>query len=148
MKKFLSVSFVLVLLTFASAIPAQAQNTLTFSQSLIVGSTNQTVPSGKVWKVEAIFGEQVNQCVPVDCLSPGRFAKGIVTSMYVNNVFVPSTMRAFKNQYHDYYYDSICTSYGSYTDLSCNNKAADPNVLPMWLPSGTVLASGGNTTYV
>lgn len=124
------------------------QNTLTFSQGLIVGSSTVTVPAGKIWKVESIFGEQVNACIPVDCLASGWWAKGLASGMYVNGTMIPSTLRGFSTS-QTMWNNNLCTTgANSSNNLSCAAKSADPNILPMWLPAGTTLASLGATTFV
>ncbi|MEI6765572.1 MAG: hypothetical protein WCM76_08015 [Bacteroidota bacterium] len=146
MKKIPALFSLIILL--AVCIKADAQGTLQFSQVIIVGSTLQTVPSGKVWKAEAIFGEQINACMPVDCFASSYYAKGIATGMYVNGMLIPSSIRGYKSS-HTLYTDNICTSSaGGGYDLTCANKAPDPNILPMWLPAGTTLKSLGTTSFI
>lgn len=133
---------------FHNILSTKAQNNLEFNQVIIIDSDPDTVPSGKVWKIEAIFGEQVNVCLPVDCYSIGLYAFGIATGMYVNGILIPSTIRGFKTS-HTRYTSSDCTT-GSWCcgDISCNNKNADPNILPMWLPEGTIVKSFGSNCYI
>jgi hypothetical protein len=130
------------------SIKTDAQNTLQFSQVLIVGSTQQTVPAGKVWKAEAIFGEQISACMPVDCFSSSYYGKGIATGMYVNGLLIPSSIRGFKSS-QTIYVDNTCTSSaGGGYDLTCANKSPDPNILPMWMPAGTTVKSLGATSFI
>jgi hypothetical protein len=98
----------------AIALSSNAQNQLTFNQVLLVTLTSQgdTVPQGKVWKVESTvstvntngetyFRVNNNKCT--------------ITRGYVNNV---------GNQ-----------GYG--TAMGLTNS-----IFPMWLPAGTIVTSG------
>lgn len=146
MKKITTLFFLIILL--AVSLRTHAQNTLQFSQVIIVGSTQQTVPAGKVWKAEAIFGEQINACMPVDCFSSSYYGKGIATGMYVNGMLIPSSIRGFKSS-QTLYVDNVCTSSaGGGYDLTCANKSPDPNILPMWMPAGTTVKSLGATSFI
>ena len=122
---------------------------LKFSRAIIVGSSELTVPNNTVWKVTSIYGEEQSTCIPVPCFSTSTlyYGKGIVTRMYVNGIFIPSTISGFKVS-STMYSDINCnSSIGGY-DLACSNKTAVPSILPMWLPAGTTLKSGGPNTFV
>jgi hypothetical protein len=144
MKKFHTI---IILLLLSASFSTFAQGNLQFNRVLIVSNAPQTVPAGKVWKVECVFGEQVNACLPVDCWNPGFYARGIATGLYVNGVLIPSAVRGFKSS-QTVYSDVNCNSYYSNGyDLTCSNKTPDPNILPLWLPAGTTVSSIGNTTF-
>jgi len=142
--KFLFVSFVLICLIFN----ANAQGySLKFNRVFIINNNEQTVPTGTVWKVTSIYGEEINFCINVVCFDPNIYAKGIVSGIYVNNVFIPSTIRGFKNSM-ERFSSSNCTT-GSFccSDVTCANKTTDPNILPLWLPEGTTIKTLGPNTF-
>ena len=100
----------------AFTLSSNAQNQLTFNQVLLVTLTSQgdTVPQGKVWKVESSVSE---------LLTNGE------TYFHVNNNKCNITK-------------SIATNggngYGSYGYAS---STVNP-IFPMWLPAGTIVTSG------
>lgn len=129
------------------ALPSKAQATLEFNRALLLSSTEQTVPADRVWKIEAIYGEQVNACVPIDCATPNYFTIGIVSAIYVNGTFIPSIIRGITTGSPRYSNSTCTTGYWCCQDFTCGNKTADPNILPMWLPEGTVVKTYGSTTF-
>jgi len=115
----------LVWLTFALGGLAWGQ-TLQFSQVLLVSSNTQTVPAGKVWKVENILAssslvasgnQTVNFSITVD--NTQVFVAGANSQVNVYNQGVQS-MSSTSNQL----------------------------VQPIWLPAGSTLAAGQNVFRV
>lgn len=150
MKKIFTISliFCLTVLFFNTEIKAQTPTyDLKFSRAIIVGSAQQTVPNNTVWKVTSIYGEESNVCMNVFCAASDYYAKGFISQMFVNGVSIPSVIRGFKAN-HFRFTVSNCTGADYSSDLTCHNKTADPNILPMWLPAGTTLKSGGPNTFV
>lgn len=125
---------------------------LKFSRAIIVGSGEQTVPNDAVWKVTSIYGEEINFCVPTDCWGSGTYfyGKGIVSGIYVNSILIPSSIRGFKSANNVGFINNTCTGTNSTSSSydNCPNKTSDPNILPLWLPAGTTLKSGGPNTFV
>ena len=70
---------------FLLPLTAHSQGNLQFNQIVIVSSVNQTVPAGKVWKLESYQQEQVSMaymspapsCVPLDRQRP----------YYIDNIY-------------------------------------------------------------
>lgn len=70
---------------FLLPLTAHSQSNLQFNQIVIVSSVNQTVPAGKVWKLESYQQEQVSiaymspapSCVPLDRQRP----------YYIDNIY-------------------------------------------------------------
>jgi hypothetical protein len=152
MKKIFTISliFCLTVLFFNTEIKAQTTTyDLKFSRAIIVDANEVTVPANTVWKVTSIYGEENGTCIPVPCFSATLYyGKGIATRMYINNVHIPSTISGFKIS-STLYSDVNCSvSVSGAYDLTCANKTADPNILPLWLPAGTTLKSGGPNTFV
>ena len=115
----------LVLVAFALGGLAWGQ-TLQFSQVLLVSSNTQTVPAGKVWKVENILAssslvasgnQTVNFSITVD--NTQVFVAGANSQVNVYNQGVQS-MSSTSNQL----------------------------VQPIWLPAGSTLAAGQNVFRV
>lgn len=151
-----------------------AQQSLEYNQSIIVSNAQQTVPAGKVWKVNAIYGEEsrYETCVDISQnstheLNRIRCAYTInsattyylkvpfytITKMRVNGVDIVSSINGVPSSSSTmdrYTNNSSCV--GSHSSISreygCANKEADPNILPVWLPSGTTLESGGPSTFL
>lgn len=145
--KNVSLFIIMIMFAFFGANTAKSQATLEFNRVLLISSAEQTVPANRVWKVEAIYGEQVNACVPIDCAIPGFYSIGIISGIYVNGTLIPSTIRGLTNSSPRYNTSSCSTGYFCCQDFSCANKAADPNILPMWLPAGTTIKTVGNTAF-
>lgn len=123
------------------------QGTLQFSNAQIVSNTAATVPSGKVWKVTSIYG---NEAACVDAQNAENatwtYRKFFRTSFKVNGVEIVSAAIDYQSRYW-------CNS-GSCTSCITNwpndklERTANPNILPMWLPAGTTLESGGPNTFI
>jgi hypothetical protein len=145
--KYVICLFALLILPFTGS----AQSNLQFSQAKLVSSTLETVPTDKVWKVTAIYGQKF-ACWPMNC--PGSWP--------TNSVY--ATRSAFKvnggeivvfNQMYNatagIYYQSFSCS-GSQSvggpQTNCLNAGFGEYIntipdrqttLPLWLPAGTTL---------
>lgn len=112
--KILILSFFLVLSSLL-----YAQGNLQFNQVKLV-STVETVPSGKVWKVEnAIFA--------------GGTPFTITTYTYGSMSYAVNGLACY-----------ISSSGGPPT----GNNYANASTFPFWLPAGSSLASGSNMRYL
>jgi len=98
----------------AFTLSSNAQNQLTFNQVLLVTLTSQgdTVPQGKVWKVESSVSEIYSSGETYFRVNNNKCT---IARAYVNNV---------GNQ-----------GYG--TAMGLTNS-----IFPMWLPAGTIVTSG------
>tara|TARA_B100000795_G_scaffold242294_1_gene205464 strand:- start:8 stop:385 length:378 start_codon:yes stop_codon:yes gene_type:complete len=98
----------------AFVLSSNAQSQLTFNQVLLVPLTSQgdTVPQGKVWKVESSVSELTNS---------GE------TSFFVNNNKCTVT--------------KSITYLDTYNDIGYTSTIVNP-IFPMWLPAGTIVTSG------
>ena len=99
-----------------------AQANLQFSQVILVGSSIQTIPENKVWKIESISYTQGLSHLP-----SGNFT----TTNTININSITSVVR------------SVC-------GIVSNGPAYGvwEQQLPMWLPSGTTLSAGSGVTNI
>ena len=112
--------FTLVLL--ASATRLSAQGTLQFNRVLMVGNVEQTVPAGKVWKVESILYSSA----PVNIMNGNQNDILLVDG---NSLTVRAT-RSSNGGYN-------AVTYGVWEQK-----------LPIWLPTGSRLQTGNNVQSV
>ncbi len=115
----------LVLLAFALGGLAWGQ-TLQFSQVLLVSSNTQTVPAGKVWKVENILASS-------SLVASGNQTVNFSISVDNSQVFVAGA-NSQVNVYNQ----------GVQSMSSTSNQL----VQPIWLPAGSTLAAGQNVFRV
>ncbi|MCC6599657.1 MAG: hypothetical protein IT223_03175 [Crocinitomicaceae bacterium] len=130
-----------------------AQGTLQFNQVKLISNTIETVPTGKVWKVTAIYGQKF-ACWPMSC--PGPWPVNSVystrSSFKVNGAEVTVFNSMFNPTAGIFYSASNCTGsqsagspvtsclaagYGEYI----NSVPDRQTTLPLWLPAGTTLQS-------
>jgi hypothetical protein len=119
MKKLLLI-FGLSLITLS----AWCQGNLQFNQVKLVGTTLETVPSGKVWKVESATYTG-GQAFPIN--SETNYASYASMSFYLNGI-----------QNYEGYFTSV--RYGSVWVNSTNNQST----FPLWIPAGSTLKAGSN----
>jgi hypothetical protein len=115
----------LVWLAFALGGLAWGQ-TLQFSQVLLVSSNTQTVPAGKVWKVENILA------------SSSLVASGNQTVNFSITVDNTQVFVAGANSQVNVYNQGIQSMSSTSNQL----------VQPIWLPAGSTLAAGQNVFRV
>jgi hypothetical protein len=100
------------------SISSFAQGNLEFNQVKLVGSTTETVPAGKIWKIESALSSSSLS------ISTGTTSTQNVTT----NIVINGTNVVVKS------------SWGS----SYASSAIETTDLPIWLPAGTTLQSGNN----
>ncbi len=115
----------LVWLAFALGGLAWGQ-TLQFSQVLLVSSNTQTVPAGKVWKVENILASS-------SLVASGNQTINFSITVDNSQVFVAGA-NSQVNVYNQ----------GVQSMSSTSNQL----VQPIWLPAGSTLAAGQNVFRV
>lgn len=96
---------------------AKAQN-LAFSRVVLVSSTTDTVPAGKVWKV-------------VNVIPPEIYTFGSNNAPLQFEVFVNGNSRKI--------------GHAAWTDSNQNSTSPTHINVPFWLPAGTSLRAGLNT---
>jgi hypothetical protein len=113
---------------FALSFGMQAQYNLQLNQVILVGNTTQTVPAGKVWKVESYMQSGITITEMTEfgtaCNFPGRHHP-----MIVNN--------------QPYYLINGSPGHGS-----SGTYMAVGNSLPMWLPANSTLRSACATDVI
>ena len=129
---------ILLLMTFGllsmSAMTVHAQGyTLQFGGVVLVNNTPQTVPAGKVWKIESVMHSN-----DLNAAGYGLSWQAVSSSIIVNG----STVYINRNTS-----GSARIYYSSYVDP---NAVSDMNLtsLPIWLPAGTQLAAGTNVNLI
>lgn len=114
-----------------------AQGTLQFNQVKLVSATSETVPTGKVWKVENVAGSRVLQ-YQISSTSTSDFNPAD-QAILINGNAVTVTQ-------------AVATGAGSGTGntswRASYTYAASPTDFPLWLPAGTTLAASTNVTYI
>lgn len=160
-------TFFLLTFTILTLTTSWAQQSLEFSQGLIIDNNVQTVPAGKIWKVTGIYGEEYryNECVDVSPTSVHELNRVrcaytsstwfnarmsySIAQMTVNGVAIPCRINGLGDQSYTFYTGANCSgsSTGINRTYSCGNLASDPNLFPMWLPAGTTVATGGPNTF-
>lgn len=142
-----------------------AQEALVFSQAKIVSNTLQAVPANKVWKVTSIYGSEfVSECyswnndyLGLKCDQCWRDNPNGGIHTVALNYFRTSFLVNAVNIVHQVSALGIATTRstsnctgGTFcnSNFSCANKSPNPNLLPMWLPAGTTLQSGGSNTFL
>ncbi|MBM3171949.1 MAG: hypothetical protein FJZ75_10115 [Bacteroidetes bacterium] len=114
--KRLALLLVLILLACGSQ-KVQSQNTLSFSRAILVGTTTDTVPSNKVWKVESYIQANVS-------LTNQTNGGGCSNSAWQSPFYI--------NQYM--YYNTAWIGNGISSFYQGNHIP-----FPLWLPAGTTL---------
>lgn len=111
--------FLLMVVIFFNS---NAQGNLQFNQVKLV-STVETVPAGKVWKVESVIysGGATFQIATYTLGSMSYFVNG-------NNCIIANSSNG--------------------TSTTNNNAPVTDNAFPFWIPSGTTLAAGTNMRYL
>jgi hypothetical protein len=154
----------IALLFFCLVSMGMAQGNLQFNQVLLVDSALRTVPANKAWKITAISGSEyrLNECVDISAnsiheLKSARCGYSSTTGSFIGNYSIslflvngnrvinsieglPISATAWCN--------SNCTNGCTTTNFTCANRDTNPNILPMWLPAGATLRSGGPNTWL
>lgn len=115
--KRLALLLILVLHALCGSQQIQGQNTLSFSGAILVGTTLDTVPANKVWKVESYMQANVsltNQTNGGGCSNPAWQSPFYINQyMYYNTAWIGNGISSFYQGNHIPF--------------------------PFWLPAGTTL---------
>ena len=109
-----------------------AQGNLQFNQALLFNGVGiNTVPAGKVWKIESVFSDAASDTYPVD------------GSGSTQNFFASCGMGAFYFHYYGRYLaiNSIPVSFGMH---SAGEQMTN---LPIWVPAGATICTCTSPTY-
>jgi hypothetical protein len=131
----LSVAITVMVLAWSANMNVKAQS-LTFSQVLLVESSAQTVPPGKVWKVVSCMG---------DATTSVNYTAGNVTFpprhyivMNGSNIAVIANIEVSGT--------GMLYSGGTYYKWWTMMETC--TTMPIWLPESTTLAAGSNVTAI
>lgn len=113
---------------------ADAQN-LQFGKSKLIDTKTDTVPAGKVWKVESfMYSKSISDCptntIPVN----------ITDSITVNGHKMAVRAQRFVGTIVNYYVNATAASSPEF--IIWEQKT------PMWLPAGTTIAAGRGVLYI
>ena len=141
-----------------------AQGSLQFNQVLLIDSALSTVPANKAWKITAVTGSEyrMNECIDISAnstheLKSARCGWSTTTASLIGNysisLFIVNNRKIINavegiNGNQTGYLSTNCTNSWISANFNCANRATTPNILPMWLPAGTTLRSGGPNTVL
>jgi hypothetical protein len=125
-----------------------AQGNLQFNQVKLVTAL-ETVPVGKVWKVEsALSGEERYPTSGTALPSNSRFIQVNGTSVCVHEEHVATTGVGFNGCCGGgFWMNNVGMAVNSTTPLLVQ-VSAQPTKLPLWLPSGATLAVGTKVSSI
>jgi hypothetical protein len=116
-----------------------AQGTLQFNQVLLVNNVQQSVPAGKVWKVESVMPQtSIIRCSDsyYNLPAPGP-SNDFVIVVNGNNVFVGEVTAGITSGYT-----------GGSSAASEVFVGVNTGLFPMWLPASTTLQASTNLRYI
>lgn len=128
----------LLMALFCAAIHGQ---TLEFSQVILVDANVQTVPAGKVWKVEKAVSNQ--GIVKISTSGTSTASSSTYWNYAVNGNSVPITRIDATNAANN-----VPTSSSSSSNTNSVYLNIDQSAFPVWLPAGTTLAAGQDLFYL
>lgn len=125
-----------------------AQGNLQLNQVKLV-TTVETVPVGKVWKVEsALTGEERYPTSGTTLASNSRFILVNGTSICVHEEHVATTGVGFNGCCGGGFWMSNVGMAVNSTTPVLVQVTAQPTKLPLWLPAGTTLAAGTKVSAI
>jgi hypothetical protein len=132
LRYFLSLLLILIISEAASA----QGKTLAFNQVLLITTSQQTVPAGRVWKIESCMGLPTTSSGQsyMSLSFPSRH--NIVINGTNIGVASETSVAAGGSTY----------SGGDYYKVWAMNENC--TTMPIWLPAGTTLAAGTNVSYI
>ncbi len=136
------------LILFFVAFLVNAQGNLQFNQVKLV-TTLETVPAGKVWKVEsALTGEERYPTSGTNLPSNSRFIQVNGNSICIHEEHVATTGVGFNGCCGGgFWMSNVGMSVNSTTPVLVQ-VSGQPTKLPLWLPSGTTLSVGSKVSSI
>ena len=120
-----------ILLCLVSSFSARSQGNLQFNQVKIIQNTDpaQTVPAGKVWKIESVF------------TAGDQDVYGVQTSGTNLTLFAACSVPSFYYQYSGRYLaiNAIPISFG------IHSAGEQMTNLPIWVPAGSTICTCTNS---
>jgi len=157
---------VFILCFLGVVLVGHAQGSLQFNQALLIDSALSTVPANKVWKITAVSGTEFrqNECDDISVNSTHELksarcgwsattvasfnANYSISVFSVNNKKIINSVEGLPTNTTIHNVSNCTNGAWSNYNFSCANRASTPNILPMWLPAGTTLRSGGPNTVL
>lgn len=130
----------LFIFTFCLLISGLAMSQgLQFSRVLLVEATQQSVPAGKVWKVESVMPSTSygRASASYYTLPSPTLANDYVIIINSNNVFLGDATAGVTSGYT-----------GGSNAASEIFLGVNASLFPMWLPENTTLAASNNIKYI
>jgi len=109
---------------------SQSAGNLQFNRVILVGASADTVPVGKIWKIESVLSS--NQLAPGLPANNVAQEKTNILQIKINNNVI-AIAAWLENVYSSYRGHS---AFGQITEL------------PIWLPAGTSVENASNATYI
>lgn len=148
-----------LLLFLLSTAFCMGQGSLQFNQAKLVGSTIETVPTGKVWKIMSLYGEDFSAG---SCVQFGSYFydKILMAGYKINGNLVGVQYGTGSGCYIR---NSSCTGSLVNGGQACNSSGWVDNVnnaqgnvkiatmnasLPLFVPAGTTVQTLGGTTFL
>lgn len=125
------------MLAFSSVSRLSGQN-LQFGKVKLIGSTRDTVPTGKIWKVEGLIYSQAIANCPTN-----RFSVNISDSILINGIQINVRAQRFSGLM-DRCADG-CVQSGS---VFSPEFVIWEQKLPFWLPAGTTISASKGVQYI
>ncbi len=137
--------FIVSVISFSSL---NGQGNLQFNQVKLV-SALETVPAGKVWKVEsALTGEERYPTSGTTLPSNSRFIQVNGNSICIHEEHVATTGVGFNGCCGGgFWMNNVGMAVNSTTPVLVQ-VSGQPTKLPLWLPSGTTLAAGSKVSSI
>ena len=149
----------MVAVLLIAVVATKAQGSLQFSRALIVSSSLETVPAGKVWKITSLYGEDYGSgsCVQFGTyyydyiLQAGYKINGNLVGVQYGTasncqIRTGSCSGTLING------GQPCNSSGwvdRVNNAQGNTTIEDMNAsLPMWIPAGTTVQTLGSTSFL
>lgn len=140
--------FLLICMLSVLCVSLNAQGNLQFNQVKLV-TASETVPVGKVWKVEsALSGEERYPTSGTALPSNSRFILVNGTSVCVHEEHVATTGVGFNGCCGGgFWMNNVGMAVNSTTPVLVQ-VSAQPTKLPLWLPAGATLAVGAKVSSI
>jgi hypothetical protein len=122
-------NYFLIIVLSSLTLLSKAQGDLQFNQAKLISAID-TVPSGKVWKIESIIYS--SSIVDV----PGQFGSGCISNSLSDNIIINGNSVTVRKSS-----SAACSNSGA-TALLWEQK------LPIWLNQGNTISSSSGVLYV
>jgi len=127
---------IIIATLFGAIFKTQAQGNLQFSKVKLISNIQDTVPNGKVWKIESfIFSQSIPNCTGSTTVNQDEFIK-------INGQNISVRSSRFLS---GYFWQG---GPGGWNATPNSDYNIWEQKLPLWLPSGTSLSSDNGVLYI